>query len=141
MASSAADAELLPASLELRFAQGPLAALAEIAPCRFLRLEPDPSRARACSSGPLVSTSAEAAFSEQARPEFAAAVHSLGAAPDSARAQSLCRRPAPDFPGEPSEPAAVADLAAAQLQAFAVSQPVLVEALPSSVCAKEQPFS
>jgi len=138
VASSAAGAEPLPVSLELRFAQAPLAVLAEFAPRRFLQSEPYPLRARACSSGLLVSTSAEAAFSEQARPELAAAVHSLGAAPDSARAQALCRRSAPDFPGEPSEPAAVADLAAAQLQAFAVSQPVLVEPLPSSVCAKEQ---
>ena len=139
MASSAADAELLPVSFESRFAQARWAALAEFALRRFLRLESDPLLARACSSGPLVLTSEEAAFSEQARPEFAAAAHSPGAALDSARAQGLWRGSAPDFPGEPAEPAAVADSATAQLQAFAVSLPALVEALPSSVCAQAQP--
>jgi hypothetical protein len=129
----------LPASFELRFAQARWAALAEFAPRRFLRLESDPLLARACSSGLLVLTSEEAAFSEQALPELGAAVHSPGVAPDSARAQGLWRGSAPDFRGEPSEPAAVADSATAQLRVFAAFQPAPAEALPSSVCAKAQP--
>src|SRR2546430_18011 len=108
VASSAADARLWPASFESHFAQV-LGVRAEFAPRRCLRLKQDPSPVRACSSGLSVSTSAEATSSGQGPPGSEAAAHSPGEALDWAREPALCCGRVRDFPGEPPEPAALAD--------------------------------
>jgi len=103
------DAEPGPVSFELRFAQAPSGARAESLPRRYLRFEQGPLPVPACSSGLLVSTSAEMASFGQALPEFEAAARSPGEALDSVREPALCCGQVRDFPGELSEPDALAD--------------------------------
>ncbi|HET9857015.1 MAG TPA: hypothetical protein VFP99_04200 [Chthoniobacterales bacterium] len=89
--------------------QAPSGARAEFVPRRCPRFEQGPLPVLACSSGLLVSTSAEAAFFGQPFPESEAAARSPGEALDSVREPAFCCGQVRDFPGELSEPDALAD--------------------------------